>query len=215
VEILDASSSQTLTNKTLTAPTISGAGTISLTGAPVTNGLVYVNAASISATPGTVRSIVGAATSFTTMTSGNLVGARGSATLGGNISGTAYVYGAQGKVIGGANSIDVGSSMVYGVLGQLDLSSTTVTSGYVAAVGADIYGVGSGTVAADLFYGQHAGGGTINSYLRAYGRATYAFEFDLNSGTAITTVSAGSAASKWVRIRVDGTAYKIALLADS
>ncbi|NDH47831.1 MAG: hypothetical protein EBX99_08300, partial [Acidimicrobiia bacterium] len=53
--------------------------------------------------------------------------------------------------------------------------------------------------------GQHAAGGTINSFLHCYGKATYAFEFWTNSGTAVTTVAAGAAASKWVRIRVDGT----------
>jgi len=168
-----------------------------------------------SATPGTIRSIVGSATTYTSMTSGNIVGTRGQVTFGGNVTGTAFAYGTQGKIIAGANTINVGSSMVYGVMGQLDLSGTTVTAGYVAGVGSDIFGVSSGTVAADLFYGQHADGGTINSYLRAYGKATYAFEFDLNSGTAVTSVAAGSAASLWIRVRVDGTAYKVALLADS
>jgi hypothetical protein len=269
VQILDASSAQTLTNKTLTSPALTSAvltsptittgitptssdgaglgtgtlmfadlflasggvvnfnnGNVTLTHAagkltmavPAPTGSINafeVTMTSGSATPGTIRSLVGSATSYTTMTSGNMVGARGQATLGGNISGTAFVYGAQGKVIGGANSIAVGSSMVYGVMGQLDLTGTTVTNGYVAGVGSDIFGVASGTVACDLFYGQHAAGGTINSYLHCYGKSTYAFEFWTNSGTAITSVSAGSAASLWVRMRVDGTAYKIALLADS
>jgi hypothetical protein len=192
---------------------ITGLGSVTYTGtATILN--TYTNA---TAGTGTVRAITGAMVTGISMTSGNLVGTRGSVTItnGTTVNGSSFLYGAQGKVIGGTGTIDVGSGMVYGVMGQLDLTGTTVTTGYVAGVGSDIFGVGSGTVACDLFYGQHAGGGTINSYFRAYGKSTYAFEFDTNSGTAVTSVAAGSAASLWVRIRVDGTAYKIALLANA
>ncbi len=177
-----------------------------------------VNMTGGSATPGTIRSIVGAATTYTSMSSGNIVGTRGVTTLGGNLSGTAYAYGAQGKIIAGANSIAVGSSMVYGVMGQLDLSSTTVTNGYVAAVGADIFGVNSGTVAADLFYGQHAGGGTINAMFRAYGTASYVFQFEASGAVAVSTAGTGAGecaqtggivATKAIPIKVDGTDYWI------
>lgn len=268
VQIVDASSTQTLTNKTLTTPAATGAV---LTSPTITTGIVptttdgaalgsttkmfsdlflatggvinwnngdvtathaagkltiavpaptstingvTVNLTGGSATPGTIRALVGAATTYTSMTSGNIVGTRGQVTLGGNLTSTAFAYGTQGKIIGGANTINVGSSMVYAVMGQLDLSGTTVTSGYVAGVGSDIFGVSSGTVAADLFYGQHADGGTINSYLRCYGKASYFFEFDTNSGAHLAT-SAGSSASKWLKCRIDGTVYKILLYADS
>jgi hypothetical protein len=171
-----------------------------------------------SATPGTIRAIVGSATTYTSMTSGNIVGARGQVTFGGNVTGTAFAYGAQGKIISGANTIDVGSSMVYGVMGQLDLSGTTVTNGYVAAVGADIFGVTSGTVAADLFYGQHAAGGTINSMFRAYGTASYVFQFDAPGAVAVSTAGTGAGEcaqtggvvfAKAIPIKVDGTNYWI------
>jgi len=192
---------------------ITGLGSVTFTGtSTILN--TYTNA---TAGTGTVRAITGAMITGISMTSGNLVGTRGSVTItnGTTVSGASFLYGTQGKIIGGTGTINVGSGMVYGVLGQLDLTGTTVTTGYVAAVGADIFGVGSGLVACDLFYGQHAGGGTINSFFRAYGKSTYAFEFDTNSGTAVTSVSAGAAANLWVRIKVDGVAYKVALLANA
>jgi hypothetical protein len=167
-----------------------------------------------SATPGTVRAITGAYTTYAAAptTSGNVVGTRGSVTLGNNATGTAFLYGAQGKLIGGANTINIGSSYAVGVFGQLDLTGTTVTAGYVAGVASDIFGVGAGTVAADLFYGQHAGGGTINSMFRAYGKATSVFEFDVNGGTQAATTGVTSAtAAGYLRIKVGGAVRYINL----
>jgi hypothetical protein len=158
----------------------------------------------VSATPGTIRAIYGKFTTFTTMTSGNLVGTRGEVTMGGSVSGTAFLYGAQGKIITGANTIDVGSGYVAGVFGQLDLTGATVTTGYVCGVASDIFGVSSGTVAADLFYGQHADGGTINSFFRAYGNATSVFEFDTNSGTQITTTGTAASPNGHMKVKVNG-----------
>jgi hypothetical protein len=166
---------------------------------------------SVSATPGTSRAIYGKYTTFTSMTSGNLVGTRGEVTMGGNVTGTAFLYGAQGKIITGANTINVGSSYVAGVFGQLDLTGATVTSGYVCGVASDIFGVSSGTVAADLFYGQHADGGTINSYFRAYGKATSVFEFDTNSGTQITSTGTASTPNGHMVVKVNGVSRYLQL----
>jgi hypothetical protein len=204
---------------TITSATITNLiATALITGTIVSAGTgVWINTfTNTVAGPGTVRAIHGAMVSGISMTSGNLVGSRGSVTItnGTIVSGSSFLYGAQGKVIGGTGTIDVGSGMVYGVMGQIDLTGTTITTGYVAAVGADVFGVGSGLVACDLFYGQHAGGGTINSYFRAYGKATYFFEFDLNGGAQLAT-TAGGAATKYVTMRIDGTVYKIALLANA
>jgi len=164
-----------------------------------------------SATPGTARNVYGKYTTYTTMTSGNLVGVRGEVTLGGNVSGTAYLYGTQGKIITGTNTIDVGSAYVTGVFGQLDLTGATVTSGYVAGVASDIFGVNAGTVAADLFYGQHAGGGTINSMFRAYGKSTYVMQVDTNNGTQAATTGTATTASGWLKVYVNGAARFIPL----
>ena len=164
-----------------------------------------------SATPGTQRAVYGKYTTAATMTSGSLVGARGEVTMGGSVSGTAFLYGVQGKIITGANTINVGSSYVAGVFGQLDLTGATVTSGYVCGVASDIFGV-TGTVAVDMFYGQHANSGTINAFFRAYGKATSVFEFDTNSGVQASDAAVTSAtAAGYLKIKVNGSTRYINL----
>jgi hypothetical protein len=216
----------TVNGLTLTGGTITTSGTITLGGTLVLSSPPAIGAVApaagaftsltgtltaVSATPGTSRAIYGKYTTFTSMTSGNLVGTRGEVTMGGNVTGTAFLYGAQGKIITGANTIDVGSSYVAGVYGQLDLTGATVTSGYVCGVASDIFGV-TGTVAADLFYGQHANSGTINAFLRAYGKATSVFEFDVNGGTQASTAAVSSATGAgYLRIKVDGAVRYINL----
>lgn len=163
-----------------------------------------------SATPGTQRALYGKYTTAATMTSGNLVGARGEVTMGGSVSGTSFLYGAQGKIITGANTINVGSGYVVGVFGQLDLTGATVTTGYVAGVASDIFGV-TGTVAVDMFYGQHANSGTINSFFRAYGKATSVFEFDTNGGTQAATTGTSTTESGRLKVTVNGAVRYIPL----
>lgn len=183
------------------------------TGSISTTSTISTAITSTSATPGTSRAIYGKYTTASGgMTSGNLVGVRGEITLGGNASGTAYLYGTQGKLIGGTKTINIGSAYAVGVFGQLDVTGTTVTSGYVAGVASDIFGVSSGTVAVDLFYGQHADGGTINSYFRAYGKSTSVFEFDTNGGTQASTAGVSSATNAgYLKIKVDGAVRYINL----
>uniref|UniRef100_A0A6M3KYD9 Uncharacterized protein n=1 Tax=viral metagenome TaxID=1070528 RepID=A0A6M3KYD9_9ZZZZ len=191
------------------------AGNFTLThssGTLTANGVFATAIASASATPGTVRAIYGKYTTFTTMTSGNLVGVRGEITLGGSVSGgTAFLYGVQGKVITGTQTINNGSGMVYAVMGQLDCSGLTMTAGYTACIGADVYGVGSGTVNVDMFYGQHAGGGTIQSFLNVYGRATYAFIFNSNTGGTAISADGGtySTADGYLLCYINGAAQRI------
>lgn len=178
----------------------------------VTNGTVTVDDTSTSATPGTSRAIYGKYTTYSGgMTSGNLVGVRGEITLGGNASGTAYLYGTQGKLITGSHTINIGSAYAVGVFGQLDLTGATVTSGYVAGVASDIFGVTSGTVAVDMFYGQHAAGGTINSYFRAYGKATASFVIDTNGGASASSTGTSTTESGRIKVIVDGATRYIPL----
>ncbi len=191
-----------------------GALTVNFSGGTANALLISETAAS--ATPGTVRAIYGKYTTGATMTSGNLVGTRGEITIpnSGAISGSSFLYGTQGKVITGTGTIDVGSSMVYGVMGQLDISGGTITSGYVAGVGSDIYGLSTGTKAVDLFYGQHADGGTGNAMFRAYGKFTSVFEIDDNGGGQVSltgTPGAVTGGTGWLKIKVNGTVRYIPL----
>lgn len=204
----------TVNGLTLTGGTITTTGTITLGGAldlTTFTGKIATALTGASATPGTNRAVYGKYTTFTSMTSGNLVGVRGEITLGGNASGTAYLYGTQGKIITGSNTIDVGSSYVAAVFAQYDATGATITSGYNCAVAADIFGVSSGTKAIDMFYGQHADGGTINAYLRAYGKATTVFEFDTNGGAQAGTTESTATAAGFLKVIVDGATRYIQL----
>lgn len=205
----------TVSGITLTGGTITTSGTITLGGAldlTAFTGKIATALTGASATPGTNRAVYGKYTTFTSMTSGNLVGVRGEVTLGGNATGTAFLYGTQGKIITGSNTIDVGSSYVAAVFGQYDATGATITSGYNCGVASDIFGVSSGTKAIDMFYGQHADGGTINSYLRAYGKTTTVFEFDTNGGSQASTAAVSSATNAgYLKVIVDGAVRYINL----
>ena len=90
---------------------------------------------STSATPGTVRDIWGTAKigSALTMTSGNLVGVRGEVDVpaGTTVNGASYLYGAQGRFIGGGTVVSPAN--IAGLVGQLDVSTGTYTSGVISA----------------------------------------------------------------------------------
>ena len=163
-----------------------------------------------SATPSTHRAITGAATTFTTMTSGNLVGVRGSITMGGACSSTAYLYGAQGKAITGANAFS--GTALAGVYGQIDVSGGTITSGHVAAIQANIYGANSGTIPMEGIYVEHAGGGVINSLIQLFGKSTYVFDIASNTHNNVSTTGTATAgATGWIKVNIDGSTRYIPL----
>lgn len=176
--------------------------------------------ANASATPGTVRSLTGAiASSAVTMTSGNLVGVRGSVTCVGASGG--FLYGAQGKVI--ASGTLSGSSWSAGVFGQLDISAATVNAGQMAAIWGD-YGTSSGTMTDVTGLRGVAMTNTTAAVLNAqdyrYGNATYLLELAGAGGTlnyyAAAGTSAGSAgdaahcaAQQVIKIEINGVAAYI------
>jgi hypothetical protein len=168
-----------------------------------------------SATPGTLRTLYGKIVSYTTMTSGNLVGVRGEVTLGGSVSTGCFLYGVQGKVIYGANTVAAGSGAVCGVYGQLDVSGATLTSGYNCALSANIYGHNSGTATALWgIYVEAAGGGVITSYIRCFGKAVYVLDLESNVHADVmkTSGSNGSVgAGGYLKINVEGSTRYIFL----
>jgi len=171
-----------------------------------------VNMTSGSATPGTIRGIVGAATTYTTQSSGNTVGVRGSVTMGGNCSGTAYLYGVQGKAITGANTW-TGTALA-GVYGQIDVSGGTISSGHVAAIQANVYGANSGTIPMEGIYVEHAGGGVINSLIQVFGKSTYVFDIASNTHNNVSTTGTCTTpgqAHGWIKCNIDGATRYIAL----
>ena len=186
-----------------------------------------ISASTSSATPGIIRALTGNMTSTATvMTSGNIVGVRGSVTCVGASGG--FIYGTQGKVI--STGTLSSSVWVSGLFGQLDVSSATITSGQLAAVWAD-YGTtaSAGTYAgARLYAGTNTTAAILNSNLYLYGAATNIFELVDNNALSGPTyfvnagTSAGSAgdtskcnASKVLKITVNGTNYWIPLFASN
>ena len=161
--------------------------------------------------PGTARAIVGAATTFTTMTSGNIVGVRGEVTMAGATSGASYLYGAQGKAITGANAF-TGTALA-GMYGQIDVSGGTITSGHVAAIQANIYGANSGTIPMEGIYVEHAGGGVINSLIQLFGKSTYVFDIASNThdNVSLTATLAAVTGKGYIKVNIDGSTRYIPL----
>ena len=176
---------------------------------------IYAAATQASATPGTVRTIHGVATTFSTMTSGNLVGVRGEINMAGACSATAYLYGAQGKAITGANTFS-GTSLA-GLYGQIDVTGGTISSGHVAAIQANIYGANAGSIPMEGIYVEHAGGGVINSFIQMFGKTDYVFDIASNTHTNVSstgTPGACTGATGWIKVLVEGEVRYIPL-ADS
>jgi hypothetical protein len=179
-----------------------------------------IAASTASATPGTIRAIRGVITgSNTTMTSGNLVGARGEANVVGASGG--FIYGAQGKVI--ATGTLSGSSWTAGVFGQLDISTATLNAGQTAALWGD-YGTTSGTMTdtsgARGVSMTNTTAAVLNAQDYRYGNATYLLELAGAGGTlnyyAAAGTSAGSAgdaahcaAQQVIKVLINGVAAYI------
>lgn len=184
---------------------------------PLNESLTYplVDSYSVSsATPGTVRTILGKITNTaTTMTSGNIVGVRGEVDLVGASGG--FLYGVQGKII--PTGTLSGSVWAAPVFAQFDISAATITNGQLAPVWAD-YGTTAtaGTyTGARMYAGTNTTAAILNSQIYLYGGATNLFELVDNNGlvgaTYITT-PAGTTPSGTVRtlnIVANGIALKI------
>jgi hypothetical protein len=169
-----------------------------------------------SATPGTVRDIYGQMVTGVSLTSGNLVGVRGEVNItnGTTVGNGVFLYGLQGKVIGGTSTLNTGSAHVTGVLGSLDLTGTTNTSGHINAVTATIQGVGSSGAKVNLFYGESATGTEINSMFQAFGKSKYVFDLESNVHTQMsTTGTPGSVTggTGWLKVLVEGVVRYIPL----
>jgi hypothetical protein len=170
-----------------------------------------------SATPGTYREIRGEVTTYSTMTSGNLVGVRGAVTMpaASTVSG-GYLYGAQGKAITGTGTFS-GTDM-FGLYGQLDVTGGTVSGGHVAPLSGNIYGYNTGTsTVLNNLYLEAAGGGVINAQIQTFGKAVYWMDIQTNThpieANTTCTPSAVTGATGGIHVLVDGVARYIPLAA--
>ena len=183
----------------------------------------FTNFTSYSATPGTVRALRGEAITYSSQSSGNLVGVRGAVTAatGASLTG-GYFYGAQGKAITGTATINIGSGDFAGVYGQLDVTGGTLTSGHVAPLESNLFGATTGThgsaLPIDQLYMEHAAGGVIRDAIHIFGKMDYLIDFESNSdlGYAVsTTCQPGNISTTGaIRILVDGTAKYIPLVSN-
>lgn len=172
------------------------------------------------AAPGTVRALTGKITeTATTMTSGNLVGARGEVNAVGASGG--FLYGVQGKVT--PTGTLSGSSWTAAVFGQFDVSAATVNAGQLAAIWGD-WGT-TGATATDMtgcrgIAFTNTTANVLNAQDYRYGNATNLWElagaggtlnYYLNAGTSAGSAgdAAHCAAQKVIRVTVNGTAAYI------
>jgi hypothetical protein len=188
---------------------------------PVDGQVVTVSTAL--AAPGTIRALTGAITETVAMTSGNIVGIRGSATLNNGVSGSSFVYGTQGKVVAHAGTL-ASSAWIAGVFGQFDFSGATITSGQFAPLWGDM----GATMTSGTYSGMYGiamtntTAGIANAQVYLYGGATYLMELNDNNGLVGATyykaagTSSGSAgyasgcnATKVLEILINGTPYYI------
>lgn len=180
------------------------------------------------AAPGTIRSIVGSITDVaTTITSGNLVGVKGLASIVG-ISG-GYVYGSQGKIIASGTISNSGGGFEAGVLGQFDMSAATLgATSYMAPVWSDFGATAtSGTYPqAFLYSGTNSTAAILGAQLNLYGGATALMALNDNNGLVGATYfkAAGSSAGSWgntpvvskvLEITVNGVPYYLPIIAQN
>lgn len=155
------------------------------------------------------------ATTIAAASGGSLAGVRGLLTLTTGKTGTGFMYGTQGKFVGDGATIDAGSSHVAGVYAQMSLNGTTVTSGHVAP----LMSVGQHLPTSDnvdLIYIENNDVTTQHAIIHAIADATYLIDAEREDGAAtFVASSAGSSAGKYLVLKLGGTVYKIALLANS
>jgi hypothetical protein len=190
-------------------------------------GPAVVSAATASATPGTIRALVGKMSDTTLLTSGNIVGVRGEVDYVGASGG--FVYGTQGKII--PTGTVSGSSWNAGVFGQLDISHATINAGQMAPIWGD-YGATSGTLTDQTgLYGIAMTNTTAvvtQGQIYLYGGSQNLLLLETNAGLSGVTYfkTSGTSAGSWgnatpptpskvLKISVDGTAYYLPLVAQN
>ena len=150
----------------------------------------------ISATPGTIRSIYGVMSTFTSMTSGTLSAVRGETNVVAScaVSGSSFLYGTQGKLVMAAgSSLDIGSGYACGLCGQIDITNGTMTGGHIAAVIASIQDTNNAHTNTQVngvyveVQPSVGGSGYVNSILQGVGSVVSCLDF---AGVAATNVIA-------------------------
>ncbi len=179
-----------------------GYARLTTSAAPATSRLLE---ADVTLTPATTATI-----------SGSVVGVRGLVTLssGKSLGTSSYLYGTQGKAILDGATVAVGSAHVAGVYAQMSAAGATFTSGHIAPLISSGQSLPAGI--ADMIYCENNSPNKLHAVLEAVANADFVFDCTSEDGnSAYLATTAGSSASKYVRIKLSGTEYRIALLAAS
>lgn len=136
------------------------------------------------------------------LTSGKTLG-------GGSTSYVTGVYG-RGNIFG---TVSIGSGDLAAVYGKFDLNGSTLTSGHIAPVQANIVNppASAHTAGVSLFYGESASGTPIGTGIELYMAADYFMTLTQVSGGSFFGASAPTSLAKSLKIKVGGTDYYIGL----
>lgn len=164
---------------------------------------------------GTVRNVYGKITgSATGITSGNIVGVRGEANLTGTVTGGAFIYGTQGKLIvtGTMNHAD---SRLTAMIAQLDISAGTYTTGQLSALWVDAGATASASAVSTKGGGQfnllritNTTAASSNSAILVYADADYLFDLGGPGGNADwfdAGTGATASVSGHLKVNLNGT----------
>lgn len=123
-----------------------------------------------------------------------------------------YVTGVYGRanIFG---TVDIGSGDLAAVYGKFDLNGSTLTSGHIAPVQANIVNppATANDVGVALFYGESASGTPIGCGIELYMAADYFMKVTQVSGGSFFGASAPTSLAKSLKVNVGGTDYYIGL----
>lgn len=191
---------------TVTAPTVAATTAITATrtetsATPATTRLIH---AQLTVTPETSAAIG---------SNGSLAAVRGLVTLSSGKSITdGFLFGTQGKLVLDGATVNVGSDHIAGVYAQMSASGATFTSGHIAPLISCGQSLPAGI--ADMIYCENNDVTKLHAVIEAVANADFVFDCTSEDGNSAYLVgTAGSSASKYMRIKLSGTEYRIALLA--
>lgn len=183
-------------------------------------GDVSVSKTISSATPSTERltlsEVTLSGTTIAIAAGGSIAGVRGAITIPtGKTFTEGFLYGTQGKVTLVGTINEGAAARIAGVLGQVDLSTGTVTAGQVSALWGDFQGTPTMTTPdqVNIVRATNSSNATVNAVLMAYGKASYFATFGADGGAANVaywgTVAPTSLAKSLKILGPDGTPYYI------
>ncbi len=124
-----------------------------------------------------------------------------------------YVTGVYGRVNFNSATVNIGSGDLAAVYGKFDLGTSTLTSGHIAPVQANIVNPPASaatTGAVALFYGESASGTKINCGSEYYMAANFGLVFtDVNTSNYLPAISSTTLNGLNIKVQLNGTTYYI------